>query len=73
MRLLSNCVHTRSAVRWGFPPQGPPQGILALENQRLQEEAERYWEGVFLQEWFQWSMVIKRLVHSDGVEGRVPC
>ncbi|PHJ25782.1 c2 domain-containing [Cystoisospora suis] len=42
--------------RWGFPPQGPPQGIVALENQRLQEEAERYWEGLFLQEWFQWSM-----------------
>ncbi|OEH75123.1 C2 domain-containing protein [Cyclospora cayetanensis] len=38
--------------RWGYPPQGPPETFKPKES--VEEAAEKYWEGTYLEEWFAW-------------------
>ncbi|KAL8433568.1 hypothetical protein ACSSS7_003787 [Eimeria intestinalis] len=38
--------------RWGYPSKGPPETFTPKES--LEQAAEKYWEGTYLEEWFAW-------------------
>ncbi|KAL8434524.1 hypothetical protein Efla_000040 [Eimeria flavescens] len=37
---------------WGYPSKGPPEIYKPKES--LEQAAEKYWEGTYLEEWFAW-------------------
>ncbi|PFH30819.1 hypothetical protein BESB_075910 [Besnoitia besnoiti] len=53
--------------RWGYPSKGPPKGFAAKYEQQINENAEKFWEGMYLQEWYEWSLHQGQLAQAEAI------